>query len=1193
MSIRFLLAGVLLVALVPAGGVLAFDADNPGYPLADTGSTGDSIMNTDSTASTSVSSTYGIGSDVTATRTLNTTDPRPGAVVRVTTTVTLDTEQTVDIVDEFDPEFTSAQLVSVRINGTEISPDFQLVAPSDILVSAENVGSGTLEFVYDVTVPINASAGQTHTFDGLVQIDGNTTIEMSDSQVVVTPPTAKFAVAIDSVEESVAVGESVTAAVTVTNTGDTTGTQTVSFTVDGKREGTEELTLAPGANKTVRFAYETVAADQPELNLTVASANETAMATVDVLARESFAVAIDSVEESVAVGENVTVVTTIRNTGDTTGTQTVSFTVDGESKTTEELTLAGGENATSSFTYRTRETDTPKINIGVASANETAAATVEVLTSASFGVELRTVDDSVVAGENTTVEARVINNGDTTGTQEIVFSVNGRRGDGKQVTLDGGESTTLMFTYVTSETDRPEIEVAVASANETATAVVEVLSSASFAVAIDTVDDVVVVGETLTVTATLTNTGGVAGTQNLKFAVDSEREGVKQISLAPGSNETVNFAYETVAADRPELNLTIASANETATATIAVPESPTFEVSIESVPESVVAGEKLSVAYAVENTGEETTVRNVTAVIEGKKIVNETIELTSGESTTRTVEYSPTEADIPAVSVEITTANNTATETIAVLQPAAFVIDIVSIPASVTTEESIPIEYAIENVGNTSARQTVEVVAGQETVANDTIELAGGESTTRMMKYRVDNTDRSKVSVEIVTANDTATASVDILDPGAVVVDIVSAPESISPGETARIEYVVQNTCDQKVTQNVTVTADGNSLETETVALAGGAQFTDTVIYKPPAAVASETNITVTSSDHAHTVLIPILEPATFVIERISIPESTTVGDSVAVEYTVENIGDLTATQPVIVTVGGKTVANNTIDLASGQSTTETVTYESKIADTPSVPVTVASANKTMTEMMSVLHPTNLDLRLESVPDSVVAGELLPVVYVVENTGERIANQTITVSVDGETIRNDSINLAGGESTTQRLSYETDETDLPAASVTVAGVNETATKTTDIVTTEEFAVTIDWTSTDNRTAIGEITTIAAVIEHTGNRQTTQEVALRINDRVVTTTTVTTVGSEQLEFSYVPDTTDSPNFSFTVSVAGETATGGIAVTSVMNESGENTSDADDDGSGFGLVGGLLSVLLGTWIITYRLRQDDSC
>jgi hypothetical protein len=167
----------------------------------------------------------------------------------------------------------------------------------------------------------------------------------------------------------------------------------------------------------------------------------------------------------------------------------------------------------------------------------------------------------VVVGENTTVEARVTNEGDVGGTQEVTFAVDGERQGGERVTLAGGENVTLAFSYETETGDRPEVEVAVASENETATAAVEVSAPASFAVAIDTVDDAVTIGENLTVTARVANEGDVTGTQEVAFAVDGGREGGERVTVAPGANETVTFAYETVAADRPAVNLTVASEN--------------------------------------------------------------------------------------------------------------------------------------------------------------------------------------------------------------------------------------------------------------------------------------------------------------------------------------------------------------------------------------------------------------------------------------------------------------------------------------------------------------------------------------------------------------------------------------------------------------------------------------------------------
>jgi subtilase family serine protease len=85
----------------------------------------------------------------------------------------------------------------------------------------------------------------------------------------------------------------------------------------------------------------------------------------------------------VVVGENVSVAATVTNTGDVQATQTVSFAVDGGREGSEELTLAGGENATLTFTYRTSGQDTPEIGVAVASENETATATVAVLSGST------------------------------------------------------------------------------------------------------------------------------------------------------------------------------------------------------------------------------------------------------------------------------------------------------------------------------------------------------------------------------------------------------------------------------------------------------------------------------------------------------------------------------------------------------------------------------------------------------------------------------------------------------------------------------------------------------------------------------------------------------------------------------------------------------------------------------------------
>lgn len=82
---------------------------------------------------------------------------------------------------------------------------------------------------------------------------------------------------------------------------------------------------------------------------------------------------------------------------------------------------------------------------------------------AFFDVSLTAAPPSAIAGEEIDVEYTVENTGDESGTQDIVFSVDGEQVDTEAIELDGGESFDGAFTYEIAEDSEPELEVSVAS----------------------------------------------------------------------------------------------------------------------------------------------------------------------------------------------------------------------------------------------------------------------------------------------------------------------------------------------------------------------------------------------------------------------------------------------------------------------------------------------------------------------------------------------------------------------------------------------------------------------------------------------------------------------------------------------------------------------------------------------------------
>ncbi|MFP9060506.1 malectin domain-containing carbohydrate-binding protein [Natrialbaceae archaeon A-chndr2] len=155
-------------------------------------------------------------------------------------------------------------------------------------------------------------------------------------------------------------------------------------------------------------------------------------------------------------------------------------------------------------------TDNPKINALILSPVEPAV----------FNVTALSTNEPVERGSELQVEATVTNTGDRSDTQPIEFAINGTNIDTENLTLGPQDSTTVSFTdSVFTDTDS-DLEVAISSANETRSQTVSVLQPAFFAPS-DLSPDTAMTGETVSISADVTNTGDLEGTQTITYELDA------------------------------------------------------------------------------------------------------------------------------------------------------------------------------------------------------------------------------------------------------------------------------------------------------------------------------------------------------------------------------------------------------------------------------------------------------------------------------------------------------------------------------------------------------------------------------------------------------------------------------------------------------------------------------------------------
>lgn len=804
-------------------------------------------------------------SDVTAERTVNTTEPKPGEIVRATGTVSLDSERTIDYLDEFNPGFDSTELVSVTLNGNEIGADLELTGPGEVLVSVSDVGPGKLEFVYDVAVPRNATDGATYTMDGTVQVDGDNNVRMNDSQLVVTPPAPEFDVDLEPITDEVPAGENVTVEAVITNNGTAAGTQEVTFSVDGVEQTADTVTLAEGENETVSFEYQTGETDPPAVPVEVATEDDADTEQLTVLEPANFDVTLESIDETVVTGENVTLEVTVTNEGETNGTQEIRFSVDEVVQASEAVTLAGGASEQLSFGYETSVTDQSEIAAAVSSETDTITETVTVQEPASFEVASLSVADTVVVGESVTVEATVINRGETAGNRTVTFNVDGGEHATETVTVGPGEQDTVLFEYETGPVDLPEIAVTVQTEGSSLTETVTVQEPARFEVTLESAQQTVVVGEHLTVNATVSNEGDLSGTQTLSFSAAGVEQESTELSLAGQQSEMVSFGYQTTSEDPFELELAVATDDDEATETLRLVGQTTFAVSAETVGQ-VAAGENVTVAYTVENVGETDGTQTVVFSADGVERTRENLTLSAGEQTSGTYTYRTSSADAPAVVVAVESANDTVKQTVEVATADSLTVTELGHTGPVVAGSELDLTVTVKNGATVSVASPVTLVvrdAAGTTLDSFrspvTVDPNGTQTVTAT--YSTDRNASPAVFVSTeVDGERRADIEVPVTEPpqmGPFLITLEAANE-VAAGAVITANYTVENTGDIDGSQLVRFRVDGATVDSTTPTVAAGETRTGSFSYRVTAEDRPAVELAVASENNTNTVVVAV-----------------------------------------------------------------------------------------------------------------------------------------------------------------------------------------------------------------------------------------------------------------------------------------------------------------------------------------------
>jgi hypothetical protein len=645
---------------------------------------------------------------------------------------------TVEILDLNEPAVGSDLAVQFEVTNTGSTQDTQTVE----LTTSTGIGTDSTDVTLvpnestSGVLAVGTSAGDTG--DTVVTVASADDAASADTTVLSRPG---FLVNIVALSDPV-VGDDIDVQFQVTNVGGSRGTQTVGLTTSPDI-GTDatNVTLDPDESTSDVLSVGTGDGDAGEYTLTVLSNNDTASVNLTVLSAARFSVEILDVTQPTAGGD-IAVQYEVNNTGDT---------------------LDGNESTTGTLTVGTSAGDGGEYVVTVTTADDSASANLTVGAAGEFAVSILDTNSPVVAGESLAVDAEITNTGDTGLTAPVTLVVEGLGTTGQNVTLPGGESTTVSLTLATASGDAGEYTATVSSPTDQDSTPVTVTAAGGFEVSLVGTSSPIEAGATLEVEAEITNTGTEAATQTVSFDAETLGSAERTVSLDAGESTTESFTADTGPDDAGEYVVTVATAEDAASADVTVTggggDPAAFDVTIVRTNAPVEEGETVELEVNITNTGAVEDTQTVTVDVGALGTVEATVTLAAGASTTRSFSVRTGSGDAGEYPTSVTTATDQDSTDLSVAAPTAtFEVTVETVTTPPDGDGEFQATVSVQNADEFEDTQTI-TLSSNGTRGSQSLTLAGGGSATLAFTWNQTVDADGEVTLDVEAASETDTDS--------------------------------------------------------------------------------------------------------------------------------------------------------------------------------------------------------------------------------------------------------------------------------------------------------------------------------------------------------------------------------------------------------------------------------------------------
>jgi uncharacterized repeat protein (TIGR01451 family) len=584
------------------------------------------------------------------------------------------------------------------------------------------------------------------------------------------------------------------------------------------------------------------------------------------------------------------------------------------------------------------------------------------------------------------------------------------------------------------------------------------------------------------------------------------------------------------------------------------------ELSSVDAPAEIQADEPLEIGYTLEHVGGEAVETDVDLYADGLlEDVHSDVTVGAGETTTGTLVFDPVyyrfePGDTVPFTVEVTSGASATGETQLADNGDAAVpnLDITAVeaPDKLGSGQDLTVEYTVANLGNAEGTERFVdlIVDGPGLVDwHENVTVGAGETTTGTLVYKNAADDFSAgdtigFEVELFNFYRNESGETVLADGNLQLADSMEYPETLSVDETLEVTYTLENTGDVPATESSVGLFVGQDIdnpvqadEHENVTVPPGESTTGTLTFE---SVDNEVDpgdtfgFGVVLSDFDEQVIQEITieggsdSGSNLTLTDIEAPEEMTTDESLNVTYTIENTGDVPATESAVsLLVDDEQVdSHQNVTVPPGKSTTDTLVYGSagqELENGGTLAYTVqladsgeSTAGETGTASQD---PGGPDLQIASVdaPAEIETDANLTVNVTVENVGNETGTEgdvrllIDTERVDGVT----NVTVGAGETANVTLVFEDvaeeyNEGETIEYTVALSDFNEIRSNSTDVGVTEPLPpgvdIQLDSLDSPEEITVEDILIVSYTVENIGNESGTESVNLVVEDEVVDT-----------------------------------------------------------------------------------------